>query len=56
MMLQNATFVCMLLALIALLVKARKVMRHRSKKAMPQLNEWYDVYNTYPSTSNVLYF
>lgn len=55
MLLQNATFVCMLLALIALLIKARKVMRHRSKKAMPQLNEWYDV-NTYPSTSNVLYF
>lgn len=39
MLLQNATFVCMLLALIALLIKARKVMRHRSKKTMPQLNE-----------------
>ena len=34
MFLQNATFVCMVLSLIALLVKARKVMRHNSKMAI----------------------
>jgi quinol monooxygenase YgiN len=31
MMLQNTTFACMLLALIALLVKARKAMRHQQR-------------------------
>ena len=33
MLLQNATFVCMLLALVALLVKARKIMRNRRIKS-----------------------
>lgn len=31
MFMQNATFVCMILSLIALLIKARKVMRHNKK-------------------------
>jgi hypothetical protein len=31
MMMQNATFACMLLAVIALLVKARKMTKHKQK-------------------------
>jgi hypothetical protein len=34
MLVQNATFICMLLTLIALLVKARKVMRHQKKEVL----------------------
>lgn len=39
MLLQNVTFACMILALIALLVKARKVMRH-SQKAIKNKEDW----------------
>ncbi len=35
MLMQNATFVCLLLSLIALLVKARKVVRKRKRDALP---------------------
>lgn len=35
MLMQNATFVCLLLSLIALLVKARKVVRKRKRNALP---------------------
>lgn len=38
MLMQNATFACMLLAMIALLVKARKVTRHSQKAIREKLD------------------
>lgn len=35
MLMQNATFLCLLLSLLALLVKARKVVRKQQKLALP---------------------